>query len=118
MVDEGSDHEETFWAHDDTLDDSVLENLASEDDEDAALVLQFEDAVAEVVQSDGELCALYSSYQDARKRLSEKVRFRGFWKVRGSEKGKSIRVQRFQRSGWFQTVVGQSHSLLVLQDMP
>ena len=89
LVDEGSDHEETFWAHDDTLDDSVLENLASEDDEDAALVLQFEDAVAEVVQSDGELCALYSSYQDARKRLSEKVRFRGFWKVRGSEKGKS-----------------------------
>ena len=89
LVDEGSDHEETFWAHDDTLDDSVLENLASEDDEDAALVLQFEDAVAEVVQNDGELCALYSSYQDARKRLSEKVRFRGFWKVRGSEKGKS-----------------------------
>ena len=88
-VEEGSDHEETYWTFDDTVDDNVLESLASEDDEDAALVLQFEDAVAEVVQNDGELCALYSSYQDARKRLSEKVRFRGFWKVRGSEKGKS-----------------------------
>ena len=88
-VEEGSDHEETFWAYDDTLDDQVLESLAGEDDDDAALVLQFEDAVSEMVQNDNELCALYSSYQDARKRLSEKVRFRGFWKVKSSEKGKS-----------------------------
>ena len=88
-VEEGSDHEDTFWAYDDNLDDQALENLAGEDDEDAALVLQFEDAVNEVVQNDNELCALYSSYQDARKRLSEKVRFRGFWKVKSSEKGKS-----------------------------
>ena len=88
-VEEGSDHEETFWAYDETLDDQVLENLAGEDDDDAALVLQFEDAISEMVQNDNELCALYSSYQDARKRLSEKVRFRGFWKVKSSEKGKS-----------------------------
>ena len=88
-VEEGSDHEETFWAYDETLDDQVLESMAGEDDEDAALVLQFEDAVNEVVQNDNELCALYSSYQDARQRLSEKVRFRGFWKVRSSGKGKS-----------------------------
>lgn len=88
-MEEISDQEETFWTYDDTVDDQMIESLASEDDEDAALVLQFEDAVAEMVQSDGELCALYSSYQDARKRLSEKVRFRGFWKARGSEKGRS-----------------------------
>ena len=67
----------------------MIENLASEDDEDTALVLQIEDAINEVVQNDSELSALYSSYQDARKRLSEQVRFRGSWKVKSSEKGKS-----------------------------
>ena len=78
---------ETFWVQDDFLDDSTLESLAAEDDDDAALVLQFEDAVAETVQNDAELCAFYSSYQEARKRLSEKVRFRGFWAVKRGEKG-------------------------------
>ena len=83
----GQDPEEAFWATDDMLDDHVLESLAAEDDEDAALVMQFEDAATELVQSDPELCAYYSSYQDARKRLSEKVRFRGFWSVKKGEKG-------------------------------
>lgn len=55
--------------------------------------MQSEDAVSEVVQKDGELCALYRSYQNARKRLSEKVRFRGFWKVKSSEEGKSKRFK-------------------------
>ena len=32
------------------------------------------------------VCTYYSSYQDARKRLSEKVRFRGFWSVKKGEK--------------------------------
>ena len=78
---------ETFWMQDDVLDDSTLESLAAEDDDDAALVLQFEDAVAETVQNDAELSAFYSSYQEARKRLSEKVRFRGFWAVKRGDKG-------------------------------
>ena len=74
---------DVFWTSDDAiLDDATLESMAAGDDEDAALVLQFEDAISEVVQSDKELCAFYSSYQDARKRLSEKVRFRGFWSVK------------------------------------
>ena len=82
---------DVFWATDDSvLDDATLESMAADDDdddEDAALVLQFEDAISEVVQGDKELCALCSSYQDARKRLSEKVRFRGFWSVKKGEKG-------------------------------
>ena len=78
---------DAFWTQEETLDDSMLESLAAEDDEDAALVLQFEDAIAETVQNDPELSAFYTSYQDARKRLSEKVRFRGFWAVKRGEKG-------------------------------
>ena len=41
-----SEHD-TFWTQEEYLDDNILETMAAEDDEDAALVLQFEDAVAE-----------------------------------------------------------------------
>ena len=77
---ESVDGEHSFWTTaDDFLDDNMLETLAAEDDEDALMVLQFEDSIAETVQSDNELSAFFSVYQDARKRLSEKTRFRGFW---------------------------------------
>lgn len=73
--------QETYWVQDE-LDDHVLETLAAEDDEDAAFLLQFEDAINETIQNDSEMCAYYSSYQEARKRLAEKVRFRGIWSVK------------------------------------
>lgn len=66
---------EILWTQEEHLDDSTLEIMAAEDDEDAALVLQFEDAVAETGQNDPELSGFYTSYQEARKRLSEKARF-------------------------------------------
>ena len=39
--------------------------MAAEDDEDADLVLQFVDAVAETGQNDPELSGFYTSYQEA-----------------------------------------------------
>lgn len=75
--------QETFWTQDEGLDDSMLESIAADYDEDAAFIIQFEDAIADTVQNDPEL----SAYQDARKRLSEKVRFRDFWAVKRGEKG-------------------------------
>ena len=61
--------------------DEILETLAAENDEDAILVMQFEDSIADTIQSDSELSAFYSTYQDARRRLSERVKVRGFWPV-------------------------------------
>ena len=78
---------DVFWAADDSIDDATLESMAADDDGDTALVLQFEDAVSEFVQNKSGLSAFYSSYQKARKRLSEKVRFRGFWSVKTGDKG-------------------------------
>ena len=57
--------------HDEMPDDELLETLAAENDEDAIMVMQFEDSIAETIQSDSELSAFYSSYQDARRRLSD-----------------------------------------------
>ena len=52
--------------HDETLEDDNLEILATDyHDEDAALIIQFEDALMETIQSDAELSIFYASYQDA-----------------------------------------------------
>ena len=62
--------------------------LAAENDEDVILVMQFEDSISETIQSDSELAANYSNYQEARRRLSERVKVRGFWPInRRSDKG-------------------------------
>ena len=68
-----------------------LEALVGEGDDDATLAADFEQAAAEVLQDNPELASAYSAYQDARKRLSEKFRNRGFWpttRSSSSQKGK------------------------------
>ena len=82
----GQEHE-TYWAQDEVLDDDTIASMAQDQDEDAALIVQFEDAVTETMQSDPDLAAFFSTYQDARRRLTERVKFRGFWPVRKGGKG-------------------------------
>ena len=104
---------EVFWTEEASLDEGTLEAMAADDDEDAALVLQFEDAVSEMVQNDTELCAYYSSYQDARKRVGkgqvsrllecEKGR-EGFWKERKSERKREVVPCQSDRQFILQTV--------------
>lgn len=76
------DVDAAFWVNEDTLDEDMIDTLASENDEDAMTIVQFEEAVQETIQSDADLCAYYSSYQEARKRLSDRVKSRGFWPVK------------------------------------
>ena len=79
--DEGENEYEAYVTQDDALEDDVLEALAAENDEDAILVMQFEASISETIESDSELSAFCSTYQDARRRLSERVKVRGFWPV-------------------------------------
>lgn len=76
------DVDAAFWVNEDTLDEDMIDTLASENDEDAMTIVQFEEAVQETIQSDADLCAYYSSYQEARRRLSDRVKSRGFWPVK------------------------------------
>ena len=55
--------------------------------------------LSEVIQGDEELAAAFTSYTDARKRLNEKMRFRGFWPV--SSSGKSKGFQKCKVKGKF-----------------
>ena len=72
-------------------DDQTVETLAQEGDDDASLVMDFEAAAADLLQNDEELASAFTAYTDARRRLNEKVRSRGFWPI--SQKGKS-------KGGW------------------
>ena len=70
------------------VDQEMVDTLAMEGDEDAALVADFESAAADLLQGDEDLASAYNAYTEARRRLSEKVKFRGFWPVNQGSKGK------------------------------
>ena len=91
------DEGQTFMAEDDALlEDEYVDAMIADGDDDALLVSEFETAASEVIQEDVELASAYSAYTDARKRLAEKFRHRGFFpSSHGSGKGKA----RFGKSG-------------------
>ena len=60
--------------------EDFIEALVMEgEDEDAVLVADFEALAADTIQEDSELAQAFNAYSDARRRLSEKFRNRGFW---------------------------------------
>ena len=86
------DAEEINQLHDDEPDeDSVMAALLEEGDESAMVVQEFEENIIQVCQDSPELAMAFSAYQDARARLRDKARNRGFWPLRqgGKAKGKS-----------------------------
>ena len=91
---ETDDHTMTMVADGDgiELDDDTFDTLVQDSmmdgDEDAALIQDFEAATADLVQSDPDLASAYTVYTEARRRLSEKFRSRGFWPVsKGKHRG-------------------------------
>ena len=72
-----SSHEEPIFVSE--TDESFIEALAEEGDPDALICQQFEDAVLEVLQNDTETASCYLTYTEARQRLSDRNRNRGFW---------------------------------------
>eukprot|EP00435_Cladocopium_sp_Y103_P070766 s168_g36.t1 len=72
--------------------EDMIESLAQDGDEDALFVHDYEAAMADTVQDDSELATAFSAYTDARKRLSERFRNRGFWPSSMSKgKGKGFK---------------------------
>ena len=82
--------------HDDWNEEDLLEALVADGDDDAVFIADFEAAASEVVQQDEDLAAAFSTYMEARRRLSEKYRSRGFWPI---SKGKSKGKGRFKGKG-------------------
>ena len=84
----GDDTNFAFTADASEVSDMMLDQFLNEGDEDALIVQQFEDALIDSVQGDGEMSAFMSTYLEARRRLTEKTRSRGFWPIRGKGSGK------------------------------
>ena len=81
--------------------DQMLAEMMREGDTDAALIADFEGAASELLQEDEELAAAYTAYEDARRRLAEKYRNRGFWPVNRGPKGKSKGKRRWDGDSAF-----------------
>ena len=71
--------QEAFLAGAEDNEEEYIDGLADQGDEDATLVADFEMAATETLQDDQSLAEALNAYQDARRRLSEKYRNRGFW---------------------------------------
>ena len=79
-------HDGSAYVADEYYEDEYVNQLLQDDDEDAALIADYEAMAADVLQSDGGLAAAYNSYADARKRLADRFKHRGFWPI-GQSKG-------------------------------
>ena len=75
--------EEEVWDE-----ESAMQYLLDTGDEDAAMVAEFEDQVIETCQSSPDLANCFSAYSDARGRIRDKLKSRGFWPPKSKGKGK------------------------------
>lgn len=86
---EGDDGDATLFAQEDgATEEDYLEFLLNEGDSDALLIADFEAAASETIQEDAELATALTAYQQARHKLSEKFRNRGFFPSRPFQGGK------------------------------
>ena len=113
VTEHDDEDDQVFQAQDDPGEEEFIEALLSEGDTDAALVSDFEAAANELLQEDSDLASAYSAYTEARPRLTEKFKNRGFWStnrssttqfkgkesfVKGMSKGKGSWNQKPRRS--------------------
>ena len=85
--DDDLQYDSQVFASEDLTEEEYFDQLLQDADEDAALIADYESAMAETVQTDEDLAAAYTTYSEARKRLSDRFKNRGFWPI-GPSKGK------------------------------
>ena len=59
--------------------EEIIDVLLAEGDEDALILQQFEEALIESLQGDPDIAACLNTYVEARRKLQDKARSRGFW---------------------------------------
>eukprot|EP00435_Cladocopium_sp_Y103_P060059 s77_g21.t2 len=85
--------------HEEWNEDEFLEVMLAEGDDDAVFIADFESAANEVLQADEDLGSAFSTYVEARRKLNEKFRARGFWPL-GKGKGRSGKGKMKGKSSW------------------
>ena len=80
--------DEIHLTQDDEADEEmVLQAMMDAGDEDAQVILDFEEQLVDVCQESPELSLVFNAYAEARGRLRDKLKSRGFWPARGKGKG-------------------------------
>ena len=78
-------------AEEDVDEEVIFQSLLDSGDEDAVFVNEFEEAILTACQESAELAPCFASYQEARQKLRDKAKSRGFWPLgagKGRNKGK------------------------------
>ena len=75
---EEDNNEEIFLADEEFSEEDLVTYMAEQMDEDAIYIVEFEDHIIEALQ-ESDLAPIFTSYQEARQKLREKARSRGFW---------------------------------------
>ena len=93
--------------------------LMEQGDEDALMITEFEDQLIEACQDNPDLSMCFSAYTEARGRVREKIRSRGFWppakgkgKPKGSKKGTWNPKGGFRRRQSLADRIANSHCRL------
>ena len=68
----------------------LFQVMLDQGDPDAAFIHGFEDQIMETLQESEDLAQCFVSYQEARARVKERAKARGFWPVKGKQKGKGF----------------------------
>ena len=87
---EESGAEDVFYSavpEEEPNDEDLLCYFLDINDEDAIYITEFEDSIVDAIQ-DSELAPVYVTYQEARQRLREKAKARGYWPAKGRGKTK------------------------------
>ena len=94
----GAANEEDSLFQDSWDDEALL--ISEENEQDALVIQQFEDSLVDVLQNDPETAQCFYSYLEARKRITERNKNRGFWPVKGlGGKGKGKGKFSFSSKG-------------------
>ena len=100
LTEEVEHHEqEVFAAFEDDAEEDYLDSLLQDGDDDAVLISEYESAINDTIQDDPELATALNAYADARRRLGERFRNRGFWPVRSGNKSSGKGKNNFKGKG-------------------
>ena len=80
--------------------EAMVQALHDAGDEDATFIMDFEDTVIEAVQESPELASCYHTYMEARTRLRERAKYRGFWSPSALGKGKGKKGKGAMNKGF------------------
>ena len=89
----GEEHDHIHLAQMDDVgdEDQMMNSLLEAGDEDAVFINEFEEQIIDALQETSELSSCFSAYTDARARLKERIRNRGFWSTSSSSSKSSFK---------------------------